>query len=160
MRGLRLPKRSANAPKMSAPIGRIARVAVMVHTMADFSTLNLAARLSTRNMTTKKSKASRIQPRMPEAAAYFQRAASEAGRGCGLSISAAFSQTLALKGKPWERPRARPVSLCSGPAARRDLPDQLQSQLDLARRCCRRAEHSRISQCRTIRIEDRVVVAV
>src|ERR1700732_1286016 len=41
----------------------MARVAVMVHTMAVFATWKWSARVSTRKTTTKKSKASRVQPK-------------------------------------------------------------------------------------------------
>src|SRR5450755_2561061 len=41
----------------------MARVAVMVHTMAVFVTWKCSASVSTRKTTTKKSKASRVQPR-------------------------------------------------------------------------------------------------
>src|SRR3954452_23525141 len=63
--GVRRPKRSASMPKMSAPTGRKASVAVVAQSKADFSTRNCAARMSYRKMTTKKSKASRVQPRNP-----------------------------------------------------------------------------------------------
>src|SRR4029077_7563689 len=41
----------------------MARVAVMVHTMAVFATWKWSARVSTRKTTTKKSNASRVQPK-------------------------------------------------------------------------------------------------
>src|ERR1041385_8926797 len=63
MSGFRRAPRSASRPKTMAPTGRMARVAVMVHTMALLVTWNWAARVSTRNTSTKKSKASRVQPR-------------------------------------------------------------------------------------------------
>src|ERR1039458_10109876 len=69
-RGRRRPKRSASEPKISAPTGRIARAIEMVQTMALFSTWKLAASVSTRRITTKKSKASNTHPRIPAETAY------------------------------------------------------------------------------------------
>src|SRR4029077_11104697 len=63
IRGLRRPYRSASNPNTTAPTGRIARVAVMVHTIALFVTWNWAASVSTRKTSTKKSNASRVQPK-------------------------------------------------------------------------------------------------
>jgi hypothetical protein len=50
----------------------MARVMEIVQTMALFSTWKCAASESSRKMTTKKSKASRTQPRMPEVTANCQ----------------------------------------------------------------------------------------
>src|SRR6185437_8881669 len=72
IKGRLRPNLSANAPKNNAPTGRIARVNVRVYTTSAFDTWNLAASVSNRNTTTKKSKASSTQPRRPEVTANFQ----------------------------------------------------------------------------------------
>src|ERR1700730_18709018 len=61
--GLRRPYRSASRPKTTAPTGRMARVAVMVHTIALFVTLKCTARVSTKKTRTKKSNATKVQPK-------------------------------------------------------------------------------------------------
>src|SRR5580698_4491003 len=71
--GRRRPYRSANEPNTTAPTGRIAKVMVMVQTMSPFRTWKLLARTSTRKTRTKKSKASSIQPNIPEETAKPQR---------------------------------------------------------------------------------------
>src|SRR5438093_9716756 len=63
--GIRRPYRSARMPKTTAPTGRNSSVAVRVLTMWRLGTPNCAARTSSRNTTTKKSNASRVQPRKP-----------------------------------------------------------------------------------------------
>src|ERR1700734_2733731 len=73
IKGRRRPKRSAKEPSTSAPTGRIARVMVMVQTMSPLRTWKLLARTSTRKTRTKKSKASRIQPKIPEETAKTHR---------------------------------------------------------------------------------------
>src|SRR5450759_4312575 len=60
----------------------MARVAVMVHTMALFATWKWSASVSTRKTTTKKSKASRVQPKKLAATACL---ASEREGGNGLA---------------------------------------------------------------------------
>src|SRR5258706_12975281 len=56
-------------PKMIAPTGRSASVAVSVKMIFDFGTAKSAASLSKRNTMTKKSKASSVHPRKPAATA-------------------------------------------------------------------------------------------
>src|ERR1700676_3209267 len=51
-------------------MGRIASVAVSVRTMSFLGTPNCCARVSIRKTTTKKSKASRVQPRKPAITAW------------------------------------------------------------------------------------------
>src|ERR1700685_1631243 len=63
--GMRRPKRSAISPNKMAPTGRIASVAVIVRTMSFFGTPKCCASVSIKNTTTKKSKASIVQPRNP-----------------------------------------------------------------------------------------------
>src|SRR5215212_10413997 len=77
--GPRRPKRSASMPKISAPIGRKASVAVSVKMMSFFGTLNAAERWSSRKTTTKKSKASRVQPRNPARTAWREEEACMCG---------------------------------------------------------------------------------
>src|SRR2546425_8945106 len=62
---MRRPYRSARIPKITAPTGRNSSVAVNVLTIWRFGTPNCAANTSSRNTTTKKSNASRVQPRNP-----------------------------------------------------------------------------------------------
>src|SRR5579875_381936 len=56
-------------PNISAPTGRMASVAVTLRTMSRLGTWKCAARVSKRKTTTKKSKASSVQPRKPAAMA-------------------------------------------------------------------------------------------
>src|SRR5207237_9402029 len=63
MSGFLRPYLSASIPKSKAPKGRMARVAVMLHTIALFCTPKCWARTSTIKTTTKKSKASSVHPR-------------------------------------------------------------------------------------------------
>src|SRR5690348_4861636 len=63
IKGVRLPKRSARIPKMSAPTGRSINVRVMAKAMAGRATLKSLAIRNVTNVTRKKSKASSIQPR-------------------------------------------------------------------------------------------------
>src|SRR5580704_1151444 len=65
IKGMRRPKRSESRPKITAPTGRSASVAKVVAMMAFLGTLNWWASVSYRKTMTKKSKASRVQPRKP-----------------------------------------------------------------------------------------------
>src|SRR5581483_1751668 len=74
---------------MSAPTGRVASVAVSVHTIAALVTWNCAARMSTRKTTTKKSEASSVQPRKPAVTACHCcfLVGGEEGTGIGGSVT-------------------------------------------------------------------------
>src|SRR5580692_5154348 len=65
IKGMRRPNRSESRPKITAPTGRNASVAKVVAMMAFLGTLNWWASVSYRKTMTKKSKASRVQPRKP-----------------------------------------------------------------------------------------------
>src|ERR1700739_3077642 len=67
---MRRPKRSASSPKIKAPTGRSASVAVVVKTMAFLETPKWCESVSKRNTITKKSKASSVQPRNPASKAW------------------------------------------------------------------------------------------
>ncbi len=63
--GLRRPKRSDSNPKITAPIGRMASVAVVVKMISLLDTPNWWESVSYMNTTTKKSNASSVHPKKP-----------------------------------------------------------------------------------------------
>src|SRR3954454_10082204 len=82
--GRRRPKRSASMPKMIAPTGRKSSVAVNVLTIWRFGTPKCAASTSSMKTTTKKSKASRVQPRKPAMTAWRDLLDGMMGQHCKL----------------------------------------------------------------------------
>ena len=79
MSGRRRPKRSASRPKISAPTGRMSNVQESVATIFALETWKSAARESKRKTTTKKSNASRVQPRKLAATALKEPRRAEFG---------------------------------------------------------------------------------
>src|SRR5579862_1259226 len=67
----RRPKRSASRPNTNAPIGRVIKLAVMVNAISEIGRWNSLAIAETQNTRTKKSKASTVHPRKPEATAFL-----------------------------------------------------------------------------------------
>src|SRR5438270_2769988 len=63
--GKRRPKRSASSPKITAPTGLIARLAVRARAISARERLKSRATSVRTNVSTKKSKASRVQPKNP-----------------------------------------------------------------------------------------------
>ena len=65
MRAMRRPWRSASRPKINAPMGRVTRLAVMVRATAGIERPNSFEIAETVKTRTKKSNASKVQPRNP-----------------------------------------------------------------------------------------------
>src|ERR1700722_15776665 len=77
----RRPKRSARSPTKKAPTGRVARVAGVVNAIAGIDLPNSLATAGRTNTSTKKSNASKVQPRNPAATAFRAFAREIAGVG-------------------------------------------------------------------------------